>query len=285
MKKLYISLFIVVFILLASSLTVFAADDTEAPVFDPSIQTMYVLKRVDDGTPFVPEDIIKDVTATDNVDGKDVKISLDFNGVDISQDGQYQLLYTATDKSGNLSEKVVNVNIVERERLKYYAEIIRNYNTVIIYELDDNKEYTKIAKVFPCSTGRNGRTPTGIFYTTKGSAWGPLMGGVWGQYYTVITNNILFHSVPYYSTSKDSLEWEEYNKLGDFASAGCVRLSVADAKWMYDNCPNQMKVKIYDGELPPGIEKPIPLKIDGNSPNRGWDPTDPDVYNPWNNLN
>ena len=43
-----------------------------------------------------------------------------------------------------------------------------------------------------------------------------------------------------------------------------------------------MTVKIYDGELPAGVKKPVAPKIDTNSPNKGWDPTDPDTNNPWN---
>ncbi|MBR3056314.1 hypothetical protein IKG64_03410 [Candidatus Saccharibacteria bacterium] len=42
-------------------------------------------------------------------------------------------------------------------------------------------------------------------------------------------------------------------------------------------------VKIYDSPtLPTGITKPTAIKIDENSENRGWDPTDPGPNNPWN---
>ena len=135
----------------------------------------------------------------------------------------------------------------------------------------------------PCSVGRDGQdTPTGIFTTTDKYRWGGLYGGVWGQYATRIVNDILFHSVPYYSENPGDLEWEEYNKLGSPASLGCVRMTVRDVKWLYENCPSGMTVKIYDGELPTGVSKPSAPKIDGTSPNKGWDPTDPDVNNPWN---
>ena len=222
------------------------------------------------------------ITCVDEIDGS-VPCVLE-GSFDKNTIGSYPIKISATDKSGITSKKTIYVNIIEKAKLKYYTEIIRNYNTVIVYELDENKEYTKIAKVFPCSTGINGKTPTGIFYTRKGSAWGSLVGGVWGQYYTVIKGNILFHSVPYYTRSKDNLEWEEYNKLGSEASAGCVRLSVADSKWIFDNCPIGMKVKIYDGELPTGVSKPTAIKIDGNSSFRGWDPTDPDPNNPYHKF-
>ena len=44
--------------------------------------------------------------------------------------------------------------------------------------------------------------------------------------------------VPYYSMNKGDLEDGQYNKLGDYASLGCVRMCVRDVKWIYDNCPS-----------------------------------------------
>ena len=222
------------------------------------------------------------ISCIDEIDGEvECRISGDYN---LEVVGNYNVFVEARDSSSNYIKRAVNLNVNEKVIGPYYTEIIRNQNTVIVYGLDENKRYTKVVKVFACSTGRGGRTPTGTFYSTKGAIWGPLMGGVWGQYYTVITKNILFHSVPYYSMSKDNLEWEEYNKLGTSVSAGCVRLSTIDAKWIYDNCPSGMRIRIYDGELPNGIEKPVPIKIDESSPFKGWDPTDPDINNPWNQM-
>ncbi len=92
----------------------------------------------------------------------------------------------------------------------------------------------------------------------------------------------LFHSVPYLSSSKDTLETEEYNKLGSPASLGCVRLCVADAIWIYENCPVNTTVILYDDESSPGpLGKPESIKIPLDSPYAGWDPTDPDEANPW----
>jgi len=45
--------------------------------------------------------------------------------------------------------------------------------------------------------------------------------------------------------------------------------------------PSGTKVIIYDSDSLDGITKPTVPKIDVNSPNRGWDPTDPDPNNPW----
>ena len=36
-----------------------------------------------------------------------------------------------------------------------------------------------------------------------------------------------------------------FSKLGKNGSHGCVRLSVEDAKWIYQNCPVQTKIIVY----------------------------------------
>lgn len=232
---------------------------------------------------------IKDkVTCVDKVDDNiECIISGSF---DSNKIGTYKITIKSTDKSNNTSAKTINVIVKEKEvtntrintnNKPYYIEVIRNQNVVIVYGLDSNKQYTKVVKVFVASVGRNGKTPTGTFKTSKGLTWGSLIGGVWGQYSTRITGSYLFHSVPYYSKNKGDLEWQEYNKLGTAASAGCVRMTVRDVKWIYDNVASGTTVKIYDGNLPSGITKPTAPKIPANSPNKGWDPTDPDPNNPW----
>lgn len=219
----------------------------------------------------------------DEVDGVvECKVSGDYNNSNV---GSYPIEITSKDKSNNTSKKTINVIVKEKARydMPYIIEVVRNQSTIIVYGRDGNGEYTNIVGVFPCSPGAGNNTPIGTFYTKRGGVWGGLFGNVYGQYTTVITGHVLFHSVPYYSMSKDSLIWEYYNKLGTKVSMGCIRLTVRDAKWIYDNCGSGTMVKIYDGELPNGISKPNAQKIDGDNPNRGWDPTDPDPANPWNN--
>lgn len=221
------------------------------------------------------------VSCTDEVDGNvDCKIS---GSVDNQKAGTYPVVIKSADLSNNISEVTINVIVKEKEKynLPYVIEVIRNQSTTIVYGKDDNGEYTKIVGVFPCSPGAGDNTPIGTFYSRRGFEWGALFGNVYGQYSTVITGHVLFHSVPYYSMKKNDLIWEYYNKLGTKVSMGCIRLTVRDAKWIYDNCPNGTMVKIYDGNLPDGVSKPSAQKIDGSDSRRGWDPTDPDPANPW----
>ena len=162
----------------------------------------------------------------------------------------------------------------------YYITVNLTENIVTVYEKDTTGKYTVPVKAFYCSGG--GYTPEGTFRTTQKYDWRILFGDVWGQYATRITGHILFHSVPYFEKDKSTLEYEEYNKLGTTASAGCIRLCVADAKWIYDNCPVGTTVKMYRGKVTEPLQPETPKKIDTTDLlRRGWDPTDPDVKNPW----
>lgn len=176
----------------------------------------------------------------------------------------------------NYSDEVYSAGLDDPR--PYAIDVIRNQNLVTVYGRDDNGDYTMPVKVFLCSTGP--KTPVGTYDLGTKKEWALLFGGVWGQYGQVITGNILFHSVPYTRKSKDSLETEEYNKLGTAASMGCVRLAVADVKWIFDYCPWGTDVRIYDADETL-YERPESVRLDPDDPRSCWDPTDPDEKNPW----
>ena len=166
---------------------------------------------------------------------------------------------------------------------KYRLEVNCEQNVVNVYEKDDNGEYKNCVKVMLCSVGS--ATPTSGTYSLKkygGWEWKGLQGDVFGQYATQITGNILFHSVPYTEKYNNaSLEYWEYDKLGTPASLGCIRLTVKNAKWIYDNCVSGTKVYFYSDSNPGPLGKPSERKISGDSEVNSWDPTDPDSDNPW----
>lgn len=132
-----------------------------------------------------------------------------------------------------------------------------------------------------CSVGE--ATPkSGVYSISDKYVWRLLQGNVYGQYACRITGHILFHSVPYVSKDKATLEWWEYDKLGTSASLGCVRLKVDDVKWIYDNCISGTKVEFYSDSNPGPLGKPTVRKISSDEEVRNWDPSDPDKDNPWN---
>lgn len=199
--------------------------------------------------------------------------------------GWYRISYNGG--TGYVSGEYMKESETQTQAVKnaspYLFKVNRTQNIVIAYSKDANGEYTVPAKAMVCSVGMDGKTPTGTFQTpgTK-YEWRLLSGNVYGQYATRINGPYLFHSVPYFTKDKGDLEYEEYNKLGEAASLGCIRLSVEDAKWIYENCPAGTTVIIYDSDEKEPLSRPAPTKIDtNNTACRGWDPTDPDGNNPW----
>ena len=105
--------------------------------------------------------------------------------------------------------------------------------------------YKDLVKKFKCSTGKDSTpTPLGT-YQAGGRA-----GGEWyyfkdfncyAKWATRIVGGILFHSVTYNSRKRPS---GSVSSLGRKASHGCIRLSVENAKWIYDNCPRGTTVVI-----------------------------------------
>lgn len=235
-------------------------------------------------------DLLKGVKVKDN-SNEDI-IPEVVGTYDVNKPGTYRLEYQATDQSGNTSiesfELVVKEKVVApASNKKYYIKVNKTLNVVMIYSKDGNNEYTNLVKTFVASAGEN--TPLGIFKTDAKAETLSLVGGVWGHYTVrfMKSRGMWFHSVPYFSKPVNGhwndLEYEEYNKLGSLASLGCIRLSTIDAKWIYDNISNGTIVEIYESDsLPEGVNKPVPITIDVNSENKGWDPTDPDSNNPWN---
>lgn len=165
----------------------------------------------------------------------------------------------------------------------FLIKVNRAANCVTVYAKDENGHFTVPVKAIICSTGKKtGDTPLGTFTTSDKYDWRLMVDGTYSQYAYRIDGEIMFHSVPCFKEKKDQLEYKEYNKLGSAASLGCIRMSVRDAKWLYDNCPKGTTVVIYDDANNPGpLGKPETIKIPEHSKYSGWDPTDPDPENPW----
>ncbi len=166
----------------------------------------------------------------------------------------------------------------------YYIMVNRKMNTVTIYGLDEYGYYSVPVKAMVCSTARWGYvTPLGTYSVTGlKNKWNYMVDGSYGQYAVQFYGNYLFHSVCYYMKDPSTLMTEEYNSLGTAASRGCVRLQVADAKWIFDNCSAGTVVTVYESDDPGPLGKPS-TEVDyiSAADDCGWEPTDPRPENPW----
>lgn len=166
-------------------------------------------------------------------------------------------------------KKLEDVRGIIGGQTAYEIKINKQMSCVTVYAKDGNNGYIIPVVAFACSPGS--ATPTGTFYTQEKYRWHHLYGAD-GQFCTRITGHVLFHSPPYSSFNNHTLWPKEYNKLGTWASSGCVRLRSGDAKWIYDNCSSGTKVTIYNSSTVGPFSKPVYSKIPLS---QTWDPTDP----------
>lgn len=194
---------------------------------------------------------------------------------------QSQSIYDGYSTCYLANTDVLNENLNNiYEKNPYFIKVNRDQNCVTVYTYDKNGEYTVPIRAMICSTGINKATVLGDdFYIYYKQEWNPLFNDVYGHYVSGFYGDYLFHSVPYEDASADTLETEEFNKLGDEGSLGCVRMETADVKWIYDNCPENTPVTVYDDDNPGPLGKPKAIKITDHT--CGWDPTDDDPQNPY----
>lgn len=243
-------------------------------------------------------DLLASVSVADN-SGEEITVTVT-GDYSFDTEGEYNITYTCADSSGNTAsaDAVLSVYIPAIEysdtavktpetintatyALPYAVTVYREYGTVVVWGPDETGHFTVPVRSCITSTGKGNNTPLGTFYTPQKYEWRMLKGEVYGQYSTRITGQILFHSVPYKERDKSTLKYWLYNRLGEKDSLGCIRLTVEDAKWIYDNCPLGTAVTITADPVPTGIERPEAMYISADNPNNGWDPTDPDPANPW----
>lgn len=150
------------------------------------------------------------------------------------------------------------------------VKVNRQQNVVTVY-----KGNTPV-RAFICSTGVNNATPLGTFSIMDKLYTHTLNGPTYGYYCSHITNDILFHSIPQPQLGRKNLPAYKYNMLGNQASEGCIRLSMSDAYWLYNNVPIGSTVIVYDSPNPGPLGKPKGIKIPST---QNYDPTDPLYFN------
>ena len=210
-----------------------------------------------------------------------------YNGKD------YKFYYENGKKLTDLTSKV-SLN-------RLFIELNRAAGVTTVYAYDtETRSYCIPVKAFAVSVGRNVSSNSTSKGLTLNSSFTPLGtysvcsngvavkyslkpmhepdgSTVYARWATHIVGNVYFHAVAVGSRSHKALNYKSYNKLGSPASAGCIRMTVADAKWIYDHAGTGTEVKIVKGsaKTPGPLGKPSTIKI--KSSKVKYDPTDPAI--------
>lgn len=162
----------------------------------------------------------------------------------------------------------------------YLLRVNKSTNVVTVYGRDSAGKHTIPVRAMTVSTGP--KTPEGTYIMSYQARWNGLIHDTWGQWVAHIVDDFLFHTVPSVRQAPDGVKVEDYNALGTSASAGCVRVTAADAYWIYQNCTAYdtiIQIGFFGADADP-LGKPETILLPTDSP-VNWDPTDPTPGNPW----
>lgn len=142
--------------------------------------------------------------------------------------------------------------------IPYFIEVDVANQLIKVFKRDSSNEFTDLHKVFISSTGTSSYPSDVGVWTLNGkkARWAmfPTWGGGYAQYWTRINKSIAFHSFLYTSDRKQ-VKMNSVKALGRPASHGCIRMTLFDAKWIYDNIGKGVEVWIHeDGLIDPELK-------------------------------
>jgi hypothetical protein len=142
-----------------------------------------------------------------------------------------------------LFSEVCDPGIDTSKGYKLYVDTTENYVSVLGWA---NGGYTREVHHFICSCGKKD-TPTikGKFkLKERRGEWYKISSNGWVQYAYRFVGGYYFHSVLFAKKGDTKVRQNSDVLLGQNASHGCIRLSVEDCKWIYENCDIGTEVEI-----------------------------------------
>ncbi|MEE8324211.1 MAG: L,D-transpeptidase family protein [Candidatus Humimicrobiaceae bacterium] len=184
--------------------------------------------EIDDKPQESPAEVLKSEEADNEPEDTDVS-------------GKDDSLREVSEESSTRQEEDISIieNIDYSNSEDFRIEVDLPRQRLIVFYSDE------VLKEFVCSGGTPGDdTPLGEFTTIEKIEYSWIDRYNVGAYYWVrFFGNYLIHSVPFDENGEMIIE--EFEKLGQPASHGCIRLRLDEAKWLYETLPLGVKVLIY----------------------------------------
>ena len=134
-----------------------------------------------------------------------------------------------------------NINTLGLQSSSNYLLYV-DTNTQLTHIYKGSNNNWKLFKSLKCATGKEGsETPSGVYTIKYRDTWFfSKKFNQGGKYWVQFDGDYLFHSVPFAEDQKTIVDYT----LGEPVSHGCIRLSLEDSKWLYDNIPTDTKLII-----------------------------------------
>lgn len=169
----------------------------------------------------------------------DIDIYNKISSIELFREEYSEDIYTSSAILQSITLDNVNTFGID-SKTDYLVYVNLKYQMTYVYQGFLNN--WKLVNTFISSTGISGKeTPKGIFsVTTRGDWFFSDEFDQGAKYWVQFMGDYLFHSVPFDKDQETIVD----NTLGIAASHGCIRLSVQDAKWLYDNITDNTKIII-----------------------------------------
>lgn len=167
---------------------------------------------------------------------------------------------------------------------KYKVRVNKTKNVVIVYEKGDDGKYQKSVKVMSAIVGRDIRVNTEYNIGDRW-LWIKNQNGNYSKFVTQVSGNVVFESIAYKKKGDlSSLNYVEFDNLGNSIDGSFIKLQYADAQWIFDNLDYDTIVEFYESEDLNGVNVPEVKKISLENDKKNWDPTYAGSESPWNKV-
>ena len=126
----------------------------------------------------------------------------------------------------------------------YYIRISIAKHTLVVYQLDNNNEFTIPVKAFKVALGPKVE-PAKTAISEK-SVWRKITDIYYVRYSSRLDNAEYLSTATYYSQSDNNLNPKSYNMIGQNVTEGSILMTCANARWIYENCGAKTTVEIVD---------------------------------------